>query len=58
MCQLCHIKGWVQCYSMQVVMNKCFLNPEKRCSSILSLEKNTKTLFSNNDVTDPKARLL
>jgi len=24
------LKGWVQCFSMQITMNKCFLlNPEK-----------------------------
>jgi len=24
-----YIDGWVQCFSVQVIMNKCFLNPEK-----------------------------
>jgi len=28
--EFCQFKGWVYCFSMQVVMNKCFLlNPEK-----------------------------
>jgi len=36
-------KGWVQCFSMQVVMNKCFLlNPGKKLAQIrlVVFEKN------------------
>jgi len=50
-------KGQVQCYSMQVVMNKCFL--------LVGFEKNTEIDFNSdalkfrkNNGTDPKARLL
>jgi len=38
-------KGWVPCFSMQVVMNKCFfLNPEKTFFADMScrFEKNKK----------------
>jgi len=60
---LSHFKGWVQCFSMQVVVNKCFLlNPEKNLAQIrlVIFEKNAKThtFISKNDVTKPKARLL
>jgi len=54
----------VQCFSTQVVINKCFLlNPEKkfwRRSVLLFSRKTLKThtLIPKNDVTDPKARLL
>jgi len=48
---------------MQVVMNKCFLlNPEKNLTQIclVVFEKNAKkrTFNSENDITEPKARLL
>jgi len=35
-------KGWVPCFSMQVVMNKCFLNSEKNLAQIrlVVFEKN------------------
>jgi len=57
------IKGRVHCFSMQVVMNKCFLlNPEKNLAQIrlVVFENNAKThtLIPKNDVTEPKARLL
>jgi len=53
-----HLKGPVQCFSMQVVMNKCFLlNPEKNLVQI-RLVLNSDTLqFRKNDVTEPKFRL-
>jgi len=46
-----------------VVMNKCFLlNPEKNLAQtgLVVFEKNAKTAHFNseNDVTEPKARLL
>jgi len=44
---------------MQVVINKCFpLTPEKKLAQIrlVVFEKNEK-MFSENDVTDPKAKL-
>jgi len=48
---------------MQVVMNKCFLNPEKKNwrISVLSFSRKTqkpRPLILKNDVTEPKARLL
>jgi len=56
-------KGRVHCFSMQVVMNKCFLlSPENKLAQIrlVVFEKNTKNapLFTKNGVTEPKARLL
>jgi len=56
-------KGWVHYFSMQVVINKCFLlNPEKNLAEIrlVVFEKNAKkhTLIPKNDVTDPKTRRL
>jgi len=55
------IKGRVHCFSMQVVVNKCFLlNPEKNLTQIrlVVFEKNVKnaTLSPKNDVTEPKFR--
>jgi len=52
-------KGRVHCFSMQVVMNKCFLNPEKSLAQIrlVVFEKNAP-LIPKNDVTDPKPMLL
>jgi len=57
------IKGRVQCFSMQVVMSKCFLlNSEKTFGSVrlVVFEKNSKkhSLIPKNDVTELKARLL
>jgi len=56
------VLGQVHCFSMQVVMNKCFLmNPEKNWRrSVLSFTKKRKNASLNpkNDVTEPKARLL
>jgi len=56
------LKGRAQCFSMQVVMNKCFLNLEKSLAQIrLSLSRRTQkphTLIPKNNVTEPKARLL
>jgi len=54
------LKGQVHCFSMQVVMNKCFLlNPEKLLVQIriVVFEKNAP-LIPKNDVTEPKAKLL
>jgi len=55
--------SWVQCFSMQVVMNKCFiLHPEKNFQDLglAVFEKNAKkhTLIPKNDVTEPTARLV
>jgi len=46
------IKGRVQCFSMQVVMNKCFLlNPEKNFAqiSLVVFEKNSKNTHFNSE---------
>jgi len=45
----------MHCFSMQIVMNKCFLiNPKKNCRrSVLSFSIN-----SENDVTEPKAGIV
>jgi len=56
-------KGRVHCFSMQAVMNKCFLlNLEKKLAQIrlVVFEKHVKNapLIPKNDVTEPKARLL
>jgi len=58
------LKGRVHWFSMQVVMNKCFLlNPEKKiflAQIRLVVFENTQknhTLIPKNDVTEPKARL-
>jgi len=45
-------KGLVQCFSMQVVMNKCFLlNPEKKLAQIclVVFEKNAKIAHFNSE---------
>jgi len=57
------IKGMLHCFSMKVVINKCFLlSPEKNWRrSVLSFSRKmqkTHTLIPTNDVTDPKVRLL
>jgi len=52
------LTGRVHCFSMQVVINKCFfLNPEKILVHIrlVVFEKNA-TLIPKSDVTEPKAR--
>jgi len=54
------IKRLVQCFSVHVVMNKCFLlNLKKKLAQIhlVIFEKNGFQ-FRKNDVTEPKARLL
>jgi len=57
------LKGRVHCFSMQIVMNKCFLlNPEKKKLAqirFVVFEKNPKNapLISKTDVAEPKARL-
>jgi len=44
------LKSQVQCFSMQVVMNKCFLNPEKNwLRSVLSFFKKNTHLNSKSD---------
>jgi len=46
---------------MQVLINKRFLNPEKKNGadpSRLSFSRKTHTLILKNDVNEPKARLL
>jgi len=53
-------KDPVHCFSMQFVINKCFLlNPEKNNwrRSVLSNSRKTHTLIPKNDVYEPKARL-
>jgi len=57
------IKGRGHCFSMQVVMNKCFLlNTEKKigADSVCHFREKRKNapLLPKNDVTEPKARLL
>jgi len=57
------VKGRVHCFSMQVVINKCFpLNSEKKFGADPSCrfrEKHKNTpLIQKNDVTEPKAMLL
>jgi len=55
-------KGRVHCFSKQIVMNKCFLNPEKNWRiSVLSFSRKTQkapTLIPKHVVTEPKTRLL
>jgi len=55
------LKGRVHYFSMQIIMNKCFLlNPEKKKltqTRLVVFEKNAP-LILKNDVTEPKARLL
>jgi len=58
-----HFKSWLQCFSMQAVLNKCFvLNPEKIVAdlSYYFREKANMTLFNSekNDVTKTKATKL
>jgi len=57
-----HLKGRMHCFSMQVIMNKCFLlNPEKNAHiRLVTFKKNAKNapLISKNVVTEPKARQL
>jgi len=52
----------MHCFSMQVVMNKCFLLNQKKLAQIrlVIFEKNAKhaPLIPKNDITDPKTRLL
>jgi len=60
---LLNIKGRVHCFSMQVVMNKCFLlKSGKKLAQIrlVVFKKNAKIahLIPKNDVTEPKAGLL
>jgi len=53
------LKGRLQCFSMQVVMNKCFLlNPEKKVGADPSCRFREKTLIPRNDVTETKTRRL
>jgi len=58
---LFYLKDREHCFTMQVVMNKCFLlNCEKKKLAQIRLvvfEKNAP-LILKNDVTEPKARLL
>jgi len=56
-------KGRVHYFSMQVVINKCFLlNPEKKLAQIRFVgfweKRKNASLIPKNDVTEPKARLL
>jgi len=53
-------KGQVRCFSMQVVMKKCFLlNSEKKFGADSSCRfRGKRTLLPKNVVTEPKARLL
>jgi len=52
-------KGRVHCFSMQVVMNRCFLlNPEKKLTQIrVIFEKNTKNALLIPKMTSPIRRL-
>jgi len=50
------LKGRVHCFSMQVVMNKCFLpNPEKNWrKSVLSFSRKTeKCIFNSEKLRHP-----
>jgi len=53
--------SWVQCFSMQVVMNEYFLpNPEKNLAQIrlVVFEKNAKMMhFHSEKITSPSRRL-
>jgi len=53
-------RGQVHCFSMQVVMKKCFLlNLEKNVAQIrFVVFQKIAPLIPKNDVTEPKARLL
>jgi len=52
------LKGRVHCFSMQVVINKCFpLNLEKNGADPSYTQK-THPLISKNGVTEPKVKLL
>jgi len=46
-----YFKGRVQSFSMQVVMNKCFLRPKKTLAQIrlAVFEKNAKTAHFNSE---------
>jgi len=49
---LYNVKGRVHCFSMQVVLNKCFLlNPEKKLEQIplVVFEKSAKKLTFNSE---------
>jgi len=50
----------VHCFSMQIVMNKCFLlNPKKNLAQIrLVVFRISSHLIPKSDITEPKARLL
>jgi len=50
----------MHCFSMQVVMNQCFLlNLEKKIAQIrLAVYEKNAPLIPKNDGTEPKARLL
>jgi len=54
------LKDRVHCFSMQVVINKCFLlNPEKNLAQIhLVVFEKSAPLIPKNDVTEPKVRRL
>jgi len=51
----------MQCFAMQVVLNKCFaVNPEKNLaqSRLIAFEKNAKTTnFNFEKMTSPSRRL-
>jgi len=56
---MCSFKGRVQCFSMQVVINKCFLlNPVKKFDADLSLEKIAKTTHFNCEKMASPSQLL
>jgi len=52
----------MHCFSMQVVMNMCFLlNPDKNLAQIrlvVSRKTQKRTFNSQNDVTEPKVKRL
>jgi len=61
--QKIQFKGRVHCFSMQVVMNKCFLlKTEKKFGADppcrLREKRKIAPLNPKNDVTEPKVRLL
>jgi len=56
LCYMFRLKGRMHCFSLQVVMNNCFLL--NWCRSVLLFSRKTHTLIPKNYVTEPKAILI
>jgi len=60
--KIVNFKDWVQCFSMKVVMNTCFLLKKKKIGAdpfcCYQEKRKNVPLIPKNDVTEPKARLL